>query len=261
MNPKLPLRHWIHFGLVLLGLVLPSSSLRSAESISVFAAASLSDALKELAGDFKSKTGNAVVLNLGASSLLARQIEEGAPADVFFSADEAKMETLERKSLLLQKSRRTLLTNSLVIVAPLSGTVRIESAKDLGKTEVKRVALAETKTVPAGIYARQYLESQSLWSLLEPKVVPTENVRAALAVVESGNADAAIVYKTDAAISKRTRIVHEVPLKEGPSIQYPVAVIRASKQPTLALEFIQFLESDTGLAVFRRHGFIVRESR
>lgn len=227
-----------------------------AEPLRVSAAASLADALKQIGTEFEKSNGVRIVLNLGASSLLARQIEEGAPADVFFSADEARMDALEKKGLIRKDSRRTLLTNSLVIVVPLEDGLPLKSAQDLNQPGVRRIALAETKSVPAGVYARQYLEGLGLWKSLEARVVPTENVRAALAAVESGNVDAGIVYKTDAPISKKVKVAFEVPVQDGPRIQYPAAVIANTSQPALAQQFLEYLSSPPARRVFLKFGFI-----
>src|SRR5262249_55867345 len=158
---------------------------------------------KEIASNYEKKHDDKIVFNFGASSFLARQIREGAPADIFFSADEAKMDDLERDGLVLKETRRSLLSNSLVIVVAAENAAAVSCPRDLATDKVKRLVLAEPKTVPAGIYAKEYLEGQRLWSAVEPKVIPTENVRAALAAVEAGNVEAGIVYKTDAAISKK----------------------------------------------------------
>src|SRR5262249_34461530 len=153
------------------------------------------------AADFEKQTGDKVVFNFAASSFLARQIEEGAPADIFFSADEAKMDGLEKRRLILTRKAR--LSNSLVGVVASDSKLQIKSGADLARAEVKRVALADPKLVPAGIYAREYLEKIKIWTMIKEKVVPTDNVRAALSAVEAQDAEAALVYKTDTAISKR----------------------------------------------------------
>ena len=177
----------------------------------MFAAASLTDSLQEIAAAYEKQSGERIVFNFAASGLLARQIEEGAPADLFISADEARADALETKGLIVKETRQNLLANSLVIVtAPDTATV--QSPGDLTNAAVKRVALGDPKTVPAGTYAKVYLEKSGLWPAIEPKVIPCENVRAVLAAVESGNVDAGLVYKTDAAISKKVRVVFEVPV-------------------------------------------------
>jgi molybdate transport system substrate-binding protein len=233
-------------------------SLRAAE-INVFAAASLSDALKEIAAAYEKQSGDKILFNFGASSLLARQIEEGVPADIFFSADEAKMDGLEKKGLLLNDTRKARLSNSLVIVVAKEKGAAITTPRDLASDKVTRLALAEPRTVPAGIYAKEYLQKQNLWTAVEAKIVPTENVRAALAAVESGNAEAGIVYKTDAAISKKVRVAYEVPASDTPPISYPMAVIKEGKNPDGAKRFLDCLNSEQAGEVFAKFGFIVRK--
>jgi molybdate transport system substrate-binding protein len=226
----------------------------NAAEIHVFAAASLTDVLKEIAADYQKVSGDKVVFNFGASNFLARQIEAGAPADIFFSADEAQMNGLEKKNLILSKTRRNRLSNSLVIIVAADGGLRINSAHDLTQPEIKRLALADPAGVPAGIYAKQYLEKQKLWTALSSKIVPTENVRAALAAVESGNVEAAIVYQTDAAISKKITVAFAVPASDTPPIHYPVALLKDSKQPNAA-KFLERLFAPAATAIFQKYGF------
>jgi molybdate transport system substrate-binding protein len=227
----------------------------SAAELTVYAAASLTDAMKEIGPACEKESGDKLQFNFGASNMLARQIEEGAPADLFFSADEAKMDALEKKDLLLPGTRRSLLSNLLVIVVPADASAAPKSAADLTKPEFRKLALAEPQTVPAGIYAREYLQKLGLWDAVKEKVVPTENVRAALAAVESGNVEAGIVYKTDSLISKKVKIAVEVPAAEGPKISYPVAVLRSSKQPDRARKFAEYLAGPMGRSVFEKFGF------
>jgi molybdate transport system substrate-binding protein len=241
------------------GLVVIAAGELNATTVTVFAAASLSDSLKEIAGNYEKQGDDKIVFNFGASSFLARQIEEAAPADIFFSADEAKMDGLDKKGLIVKETRKSRLSNSLVIVVANEQGAAIETPEDLKTDKVKRLALAETKTVPAGIYAKEYLQKQKLWSSVEPKVIQTENVRAALSAVEAGNVEAGIVYKTDAAISKRVKIVFEVPAADSPEISYPMALVKDSKQANAALRFLNYLGSDKAGTVFKRFGFIVRD--
>ena len=248
------------FPCVAAALIASATTMLNAATINVFAAASLSDSLREIGATYEKQSGHKVVFNLGASSLLARQIEEGAPADIFFSADEAKMDGLERKGLIAKKTRKSRLSNSLVIVVASEQGALIDKPSDLATTKVKRLALAETRTVPAGIYAKEFLQKQNLWASVEAKVVPTENVRAALSAVEAGNAEAGIVYKTDAAISRRVKVAYEVPSKDSPAISYPVALVKESKQAGAAKSFLEHLDSDASDRVFARFGFIVRKS-
>jgi molybdate transport system substrate-binding protein len=229
----------------------------SAAELTVHSAASLSDAMKEIGAAYEKENGDNVLLNFGASSMLARQIDEGAPADLFFSADEAKMDALEQRGLLLPGTRSTLLSNSLAVVVPAGASLVPKSVSDLAKPEYRKVALAEMQTVPAGIYAREYLQKLGLWDAIKEKVVPTENVRAALAAVESGNVEAGIVYKTDALISPKVKIAVEVPAAEGPRISYPVAVIKASREPERARKFAGYLAGAAAEKVFEKFGFTI----
>lgn len=229
-------------------------------AIMVFAAASLADSLKEIATEYEKQSGDKVVFNLGASSTLARQIEEGAPADIFFSADEAKMDGLAKKGLIEKGTRRSRLSNTLVIVVAAEQGAAISSPKDLSDPKIRRIALGDPKAVPIGVYAKEYLQKLQLWSAVEPKVVATENVRAALAAAEAGNADASIVYRTDAAISRKVRIAYEVPHAAGPKISYPMALVKESRQPEASRRFLDYLASPPAAKIFARFGFIVVDS-
>jgi molybdate transport system substrate-binding protein len=228
----------------------------SAATVNVLAAASLAESLREIASGYEKQSGDRIVFNLGASSTLARQIEEGAPADIFFSAEEAKMDGLEAKGLIAKGTRKSRLSNSLVIIVAAEGGAAVQSPSDLTGEQVKRIALGDPKAVPIGIYARQYLQQLRLWEAVEPKVVATENVRAALAAVEAGNADASIVYKTDAAISRKVRVAFVVPPGQGPKISYPVALLKDSMQPEAARKFLDHLGSEAAAKIFRKYGFI-----
>ena len=235
---------------------LAAAGARGAE-LTVHAAASLTDALKELAPAYEQQSGDKLRFNFGASSQLARQIKEGAPGDVFFSADEIQMNNLDQAGLLAPGTRENLLGNALVIVVPADSKLAIASAADLAKPEVKKVAVAEPSSVPVGVYTKEYLSRLGLWDKVSPKVVPTENVRASLAAVESGNAEAGTVYKTDALISKKVRIAYEVPTAEGPRILYPLAALKDSKDPAAARRQLGLLGGSEARIVFARYGFAV----
>lgn len=227
----------------LLVLLLLAPALHAAE-VRVFAAASLTNVLRDIAARYEKSSPDRVVFNFAGSSVLERQIEEGAPADIFISADEEKMNRLERRGLINRRSRVSVLSNTLVIVGN-GDLLRAAS-----------IALAEPSSVPAGIYAREWLMKKRLWERVKSKVIPTENVRAALAAVESGNADSAIVYRTDALIAKHARVALEVPRDEGPRISYPFAL--TSDATPAARRFFAYLTSPAALEIFRRHGFLTR---
>jgi len=228
-----------------------------AASLNIFAAASLADALEEIASKYEAMSGDKLRFNFAASNALARQIKEGAPADLFFSADEAKMDALSAAGMINGDTRKTLLSNTLVIVVNAVDGAPVTSPADLASDAVRRLALAQPETVPAGIYAREYLLKLGLWEKLQRKILPTENVRACLATVEAGNADAGIVYKTDALISKKVRVAFDVPAHDGPAIAYPLAVVKTSKAPEAARRFAEYLAGEEALAVFVKYGFLI----
>lgn len=247
----------LRVALILVGLF-AAAPMASATEILVHAAASLSNVLGEIAKTHEGATGVKVVLDLGASNALARQIIAGAPGDLFFSADEARMNDVERAGLLAPKTRVSLWSNTLVVVVPTDSGVTITSSKDLAEPRIKSVALADPGSVPAGIYAKAHLRGVGVWSRVLPKVVPCENVRAALAAVESGNVDAAIVYRTDARISTKVRVAYDVAVADAPDISYPVAILLGSTEPEAARAFLARVSSPESHAVFEKHGFIIR---
>ncbi|HLP08550.1 MAG TPA: molybdate ABC transporter substrate-binding protein [Opitutaceae bacterium] len=239
------------FALLVGGL---ATALHAAE-LTVFAAASLAEALQEIAPAYMAATGDTLRFSFGASGLLARQIKEGAPADVLVSADELRLDQLERAGLLAAGTRRTILANQLVVVVGAEAE-SFSTPDALASANVRRIAIGEPATVPAGTYAKQFLESTGLWAQLTGKLVPLANVRAVLAAVEAGNADAGFVYRTDALLSKKVRIAIAVPLDAGPRITYPVAALRDSKSPAAAARFVTFLAGPEAQAVFARYGFL-----
>lgn len=238
--------------------VLAALATRAAD-ITVFAATSLTDCLKAIASDYEATNHSKIYFNFAASSTLARQIENGAPADIFFSADEAKMDALEKQGFILDDTRKSRLSNSLAIIVPSNSSLKFDSATSLTNSNIKRIALADPKAVPAGIYSKSYLQNLHIWTAIEPKIIPTENVRAALAAVESGNVDAGMVYKTDAAISKNVKVAFEIRSAEGPRISYPVAVAKTSAHPDEAKSFLTFIDGPKAAAIFEHYGFIVRK--
>ncbi len=229
----------------------------SEPEVLVFGAASLTESLTDLGKAYEAKTGVRVVFSFGASSDLARQIQAGAPADVFFSADTAKMDALEKAGLVRAGDRREFLSNSLVVVVPSDSKLTIATAEDLAN--LPRIALADPASVPAGIYTKKWLTGLGLWDRVEPRVVPTLDVRAALAAVESGAIPAAVVYSTDAAVAKSARVAFRV--TNGPDIVYSVAPVTASKNQTAAAAFVAFLGGPDGRAEFTKRGFIVRDAK
>lgn len=228
-----------------------------ASEIKVFAAASLTDVMEAIAKRFESQTGDHIQFNFAGSNVLARQILQGAPADLFLSADEAEMDAVSKAGLLVEGSRRNLLSNTLVIVVPQGSELKVLRPGDLTKSSFKRVALGDPEMVPAGVYAKAYLEKEGIWNSLQSKVIPAVNVRAALAAVSSGDADAGIVYKTDALISKSTKVAYEIPAAEGPRILYPIALVKGSGESTEAERFLTYLESPDASRIFAQYGFVM----
>jgi molybdate transport system substrate-binding protein len=231
---------------------------RPRPEILVFAAASLTDGLGEIGADFEARTGVRVLFSFAGSNALARQIQAGAPADVFVSANLDRMDELERAGLVRPDDRVSLLSNRLAVVVATSSDLVVSTPSDLSRTS--RLALGDPEAVPAGIYARLWLEGLGLWATLRDRVVPTLDVRAALAAVESGAVDAGVVYRTDAALSSRVRVAFEVPVAEAPPIVYPAAVLASSTAPE-ARAFLEHLRSSPARAVFTRLGFEPLEGR
>jgi molybdate transport system substrate-binding protein len=226
---------------------------RAAEVLA-FAAASLTDAMTELGKTFEHTTGDTVRFSFGASSDLARQIQAGAPADVFFSADSARVDQLEQAGLVDKADRRDVLSNDLVVIVPADAKTTITGPADL--TALENLVLANPDSVPAGVYARTWLQSLGFWDRVKDRVVPTLDVRAALAAVGAGHAEAGIVYATDAAITKGVRVAYGAPREQAPPIVYVLAALKESKNPA-ARELVRFLSSHDAAATYRRFGFIV----
>jgi molybdate transport system substrate-binding protein len=223
----------------------------------VSAAASLTDAMTAIAHDYEQASGAHVTLNFGASSALARQITGGAPVDFFMSADEAQMDLVAKAGLLEPGSRIDLLSNQLVVIMPKRTAHQLGSIRDLASDAFKRIATADPSAVPVGVYTKRYLESQQLWTAIGPKIVPTLDVRAALAAADSGNVDAAFVYRTDAAISKQSTIVFAVPREQGPKITYPAALVKGGPHLDAARRFLHYVRGSAARSVFERFGFVV----
>jgi molybdate transport system substrate-binding protein len=226
-----------------------------AADLTVSAAASLTNAFKELAPAFEAQNpGTRLLLNFAASDALLAQIAKGAPVDVFASADQETMDRAQAQQLLAAGSRRDFVSNSLVLITPSDSTLALGALADLKQPGVKRIALGQPSGVPAGRYAKGALEAAKLWTELEPKAVYAQNVRQALDYVARGEAEAGFVYGTDAAVLKnKVKVALAVPT-ETP-IRYPVALVAGSPNPTAARAFADYLLSPAGQAVLARHGF------
>jgi molybdate transport system substrate-binding protein len=232
------------------------------EEVTVFAAASLREVCTELGQRFETERGVRVVFNFAGSNLLASQILAGAPCDLFLSAGAPQMDQVEAAGLLAPGLRVALLTNALVVIQPepLPGDLpALVAPADLADPRLGRLALADPRAVPAGTYARAWLEQLGLWERVAERVVPAIDVRSALALVESGAAGAGVVYATDAAITTRARVAWRVPPEAGPAIVYPAAVLREARAPQAARELLAFLRSEPARELLERHGFGVPE--
>lgn len=239
-----------------LKLVIPAPSTAQSATLLIAAAASLQNALEEIDPLFESThQGTTVNYNFAASGPLQQQIEQGAPADVFISAATKQMDALQEKDLLWADTRRNLLTNSLVLVVPSNSTLGITSFRQLTNSNVKKISVGEPRSVPAGQYAEEVFKNLGILEQLKPKFVYGNSVRNVLGSVESGNADAGVVYKTDAMISDQVQQVSTAPDNLHSSIVYPIAVIKASRNANAAKAYVQFLTTDTAKQVFTKYGF------
>jgi molybdate transport system substrate-binding protein len=228
-------------------------SVQPAAPLTVSSAVSLTEALQDVAAAYRAAGGAQVSFNFAGSNVLARQIVNGAPVDVFVSADEAQMDAVVRAGMAVPGSVVTIAGNSLVLVADDRTTIR--SIADLANADVRRIAIGDPVAVPAGVYARRYLTDIGLWPALEPKVVPMGNVRAALTAVQNGSAAAAFVYATDARVVPDLKVVATVAGARAPRIVYPACVVKTTRNPAAAAAFLMFLRSTAGTAILVRHGF------
>ncbi|MEW6492374.1 MAG: molybdate ABC transporter substrate-binding protein [Cyanobacteriota bacterium] len=225
--------------------------------ITVSAAASMQDAMKAIKPLYKEQHANTkITYNFGSSGMLQQQIEQGAPVDVFVSAADKQMNALQEKNLLLEGTRKDLLKNQVVLVTPKNAkAANISDFKELTSSKVNRFSIGDPESVPAGQYSKQVLTSLKLYDQLKAKTVFAKDVRQVLSYVETGNVDAGIVYATDAKISDQVKIVATAPEDTHKPIIYPVAVLKSSKNPEIAKDFVQFLSSDKAKAVFEQYGF------
>lgn len=240
--------------LSLVGAFLVCSSAWAGD-ITVSAAASLTNAFKEMATEFEARhPGSKVLLNFGASGALLQQMAKGAPVDVFASADQETMDQAQGQGLIEAASRSDFTRNALVLIVPAASTLSFGALTDLTRPEVKQIAMGNPAVVPNGRYAKRALEGASLWSSLEGKIINAQNVRQALDYVARGEVEAGFVFATDAAIMKdKVKVAFPVEL-DGP-ISYPIAKTTASKQGAEAQQLIDFILSSDGQAVLARYGF------
>lgn len=242
-------------------LALSSGAVSAADSsgpVVVFAAASLTDALNEVGAACSTETGVAFKASYAASSALAKQIESGAPADLFMAADEEWMDYLDKKFLISKSSRHDLLGNELVLIAPADSNAKVKITtgpalvKSIGDA---RVATGDPDSVPVGKYARAALTKLGAWEAFEPRMVRAENVRAALAYVARGEAPFGIVYATDAQIEKKVKVLDTFPASSHPPILYPMALTSRAKDNAGAQKLEKCLSGKAAAATFKKYGF------
>jgi molybdate transport system substrate-binding protein len=228
---------------------------RPASRLTVYAASSLTDALRTVADAYRPEGSVELQVSFGASGMLARQIANGAPADIFLSANTSWVDWLAERELCEPGTRQVILRNSLVVVAPRGGGHGITQLAELA--ELPRVALANTRIAPAGIYARQALENSGLWASLQGKIVEAETARATLSLVERGEADAGIVYATDARASELVEVVLAIPDRLHEPVAFTAVAIRSSHGDAPKRHFMRFLRSGKASTVFKNLGFEV----
>ena len=229
----------------------------SSEELLIFGAMSLTDALTEVSQRFGTVQNVKVYCNFAGSSTLQRQIEKGAPADVFISASPKQIDALQGEGLLYEDSRRVILSNRLVLVAPVNSPLAMTNVQPLAQDAIRRIAIGEPNSVPAGIYGREALTHLGVWSIIQPKLIPSADVRSTLAYVESGEVDVGIVYQTDAGLSKKVRIIYQFPDSSHSPIVYPAAVLRNTGHKVLAQAFLDYLQTAEVAAIFEKYGFSV----
>ncbi|WP_336764694.1 molybdate ABC transporter substrate-binding protein [Paenibacillus sp. USHLN196] len=228
--------------------------------LTISAAASLTDAMKEIETNFETANPNIELnFNFGASGALQQQIEQGAPADIFVSAATKNMSALVDENLIASGDQKNLLQNSLVAIVPADGAHTVTSEADLTSDSIKTVAIGIPESVPAGTYAKEALTNAKLWDELKSKLVQGKDVRQVLQYVETGNADAGFVYKTDALTSDQVNIAFEVDKNNYTPANYPVGIIEGTKHRTEADQFYAYLQTPEVLEIFAKYGFSIPE--
>ena len=223
----------------------------------IFGAMSLTDALTEVSQRFGEVRNVKVYCNFAGSSTLQRQIEKGAPADVFISASPKQMDALQSEGLLSEGARRDILSNRLVLVAPVDSSLSLIDAGMLAQDSIRRIAIGEPSSVPAGIYGREALTHMGAWDAVEPKLIPSADVRSTLAYVGSGEVDLGVVYQTDARLSKKVKVIYQFPDSSHSPIVYPAAVLRDTRRKVPAQAFLDYLQTAEATAIFEKYGFSV----
>ncbi len=226
--------------------------------LTISAAASMTDALQEIQQAYEAEHANVKLnFNFGASGALQQQIEQGAPADLFLSAAVKNMKALEDKQLIDSSHEKDLLANELVAVVNAKEPAQVSGMEDLKGTGLKKIAIGIPESVPAGNYAKEALTNAKLWDTLQPKLVQAKDVRQVLQYVETGNADAGFVYKTDALTSDQVKLAFTVDPSAYTPVVYPVGIVKATKHSREAVDFYEYLQTDSAVDIFKKYGFSV----
>lgn len=254
-------RTWMRAAGLLLAAPLVTMMLSAparAQDMTVFAAASLQNAFEDIAKQYQAKTGKAVKFSFGSSGALARQIEQGAPAAIFASADEQWMDYLAKANLIVPDTRRSLLGNSLVLIAPASSAAKVDLKPGFDFAALLgadgRWVTGDPASVPVGRYAQEALTSLGAWNFAQTRLVKAENVRVALSYVERGEVPAGIVYETDAVLSSKVKIIGTFPADSHKPVTYPFAILGKYDTPA-AREFLAFLSTPEAAVTWKKYGF------
>ncbi len=258
------IRRFVIVLIYFVGLVLiPEITAQSTYEITISAAISLKNAFEDIGRIFQERNpGERLLFNFGGSGDLARQIEAGAPVDVFASAAQKDLDDLDQKDMIIKGTRKDFAGNSVVLIIPTKSTIHPTSFNDLRRGEIQKIAIGNPKTVPAGRYAEEVLRYFNLWDGIKDRLIFAENVRQVLDYVARGEVDTGMVYSTDALVrAKEVRIVAEAPEQSHRPVVYPIAVVKGSKKEALAREFIAVVTSREGEKILERYGFRVSGQR
>lgn len=245
------------FGLI---AILFSASAQS-EQITIFAAASLTNAISEISEEYQQQYNDKIITSFAASSVLARQIEKGAPVDIYISADQQWMDFLQEKQLIENKTRKTILGNTLVVVTfQGSNQTDFDITKNtdwISLLKKDRLAMGDPEHVPIGIYAKEALINLGTWGQVEDKLARTDNVRSTLLLVERQEVPLGVVFKSDSVVSDKVRIVATFPASSHKAVEYPLAIVKEHNTPAV-MSFYNFLQGDKAKAIFNKYGFITQ---
>ncbi len=236
-----------------------SSAAVSQKEVYIVAAASMTDAIKEIGADYEKEHPDVKLMyNFGSSGALQTQIEQGAPADVFISAAQKQMNALDEKGLIDKDTRKDLLENKVVLIVPKDSNLTLQNFSDVATDKVNKIALGEPKAVPVGQYSEEIFKNLNVLDQVKDKAVYASDVRQVLGWVETGEVDCGVVYATDAAISDKVKVLMEAPADTHKPVIYPVAMVNSSKNPDVAKDFITYLGTDSVKAILTKYGFSVK---